>query len=135
MHPCPPVSQCQTQVITTVASMAAMLEDEFTPYFQPFMEYARVVLALPPAKQYSLLRGKTMECVGLMCSTLPLELSRGYVVPLIEQMIKLQVRHSHTRLRYCRARTSWTTRLNGVDVESAVRLLLETVLTALHGSK
>ncbi len=68
-----------------------MLGEDFLPYFQPFMAYAMEVLSQPYSKALALLIGKTMECVGLMCGTLPKENCKTFVVPVVEQMIRMQV--------------------------------------------
>lgn len=54
------------QIVTTIATVADAVEEHFVPYYDHFMPSLKYVMAQATAKEYRLLRGKTIECISLV---------------------------------------------------------------------
>jgi len=54
------------QLVTTVASVANTLEDDFLPYYDRFMPCMLYIMQNANAPELRLLRGKTIECASLI---------------------------------------------------------------------
>ncbi|CAL8124033.1 unnamed protein product [Orchesella dallaii] len=54
------------QLVTTVASVANTLEDDFLPYYDRFMPCMLYIMQNANAAELRLLRGKTIECASLI---------------------------------------------------------------------
>ncbi len=54
------------QLVTTVASVANTLEDDFVPYYERFMPCMIYIMQNANAQELRLLRGKTIECASLI---------------------------------------------------------------------
>ena len=54
------------QIVTTIATVADAVEEHFVPYYDFFMPSLKYVMAQATAKEYRLLRGKTIECISLI---------------------------------------------------------------------
>lgn len=52
--------------MTTIATVADAVEEHFVPYYDHFMPSLKYVMAQATAKEYRLLRGKTIECISLV---------------------------------------------------------------------
>jgi hypothetical protein len=100
--------------MTLVACLAILLEGDFAPYYEPFLVFAKQVLAAPRNRvrlrhlrslvhgvvtvcfrlrilqALNLLRGKTMESVGLILNCLPPEVCKVHAEPIVLDMIRIQ---------------------------------------------
>ena len=56
------------QMVTTVATIADTLEEQFLQYYDHFMPLLKYLMANAVQKENRLLRGKTIECIGLAVS-------------------------------------------------------------------
>ena len=54
------------QVVTTIATLADSVESHFIPYYDHFMPSLKYIMVNATAKEFRLLRGKTIECISLM---------------------------------------------------------------------
>lgn len=54
------------QVVTTIATVADAVEEHFVSFYDHFMPSLKYIMAQATAKEYRLLRGKTIECISLI---------------------------------------------------------------------
>ena len=54
------------QIVTTTATVADTVEEHFVNYYDRFMPSLKYIMANAIAKDYRLLRGKTIECISLI---------------------------------------------------------------------
>ncbi|KAL5476110.1 hypothetical protein EMCRGX_G026016 [Ephydatia muelleri] len=54
------------QIVTTTATVADTVEEHFVTYYDRFMPRLKYIMANAVAKDYRLLRGKTIECISLI---------------------------------------------------------------------
>lgn len=54
------------QVVTTTATVADVVEEQFVEYYHLFMPSLKYIMANAGGKDYRLLRGKTIECISLI---------------------------------------------------------------------
>jgi len=54
------------QMVTTVATIADTLEEQFLQYYERFMPLLKYLMANAVQKENRLLRGKTIECISLI---------------------------------------------------------------------
>ena len=54
------------QIVTTIATVADAVEENFVPFYEMFMPSLKYIMAQATAKEYRLLRGKTIECISLI---------------------------------------------------------------------
>ena len=54
------------QIVTTIATVADVVEEHFVPHYDRFMPSLKYIMANATAKEYRLLRGKTIECISLI---------------------------------------------------------------------
>ncbi len=54
------------QVVTTIASVADAVEEAFVVYYDLFIPSLKYIMSEATAKEYRLLRGKTIECISLI---------------------------------------------------------------------
>lgn len=54
------------QIVTTIATVADAVEEHFVLYYDEFMPSLKFIMANGTAKEYRLLRGKTIECISLI---------------------------------------------------------------------
>uniref|UniRef100_UPI00358F79B9 importin-5 isoform X2 n=1 Tax=Myxine glutinosa TaxID=7769 RepID=UPI00358F79B9 len=54
------------QVVTSVASVADTAEERFVPHYERFMPRLKYIVENAVAKEFRLLRGKTIECISLI---------------------------------------------------------------------
>ena len=52
--------------MTTIATLADSVESHFIPYYDHFMPSLKYIMVNATAKEFRLLRGKTIECISLM---------------------------------------------------------------------
>lgn len=54
------------QVVTTIATVADAVEENFVPYYNNFMPLLKFLMVNATVKEFRLLRGKTIECISLI---------------------------------------------------------------------
>ncbi|XP_071481332.1 importin-5-like [Diadema antillarum] len=54
------------QMVTTLAAVADTTEEQFLPFYDHFMPSLKHIVQNATAKEYRLLRGKTIECISLI---------------------------------------------------------------------
>eukprot|EP01111_Echinosteliopsis_oligospora_P006765 TRINITY_DN2110_c0_g1_i3.p1 TRINITY_DN2110_c0_g1~~TRINITY_DN2110_c0_g1_i3.p1 ORF type:complete len:870 (-),score=260.72 TRINITY_DN2110_c0_g1_i3:783-3392(-) len=59
----------QEQAITAIASVSDSAKENFLPYYDGFMPYLKSILHTATTKEYRKLRGKAMECISLIGSS------------------------------------------------------------------
>ena len=55
----------QEEAITTIAVLCTVMKEHFLKYYDKFMSLTISVLTNAHGKEYRLLKGKAMECIGL----------------------------------------------------------------------
>lgn len=54
------------QIVTTIATVADSVEENFVPFYDNFMPSLKYIMANATNKECRLLRGKTIECISLI---------------------------------------------------------------------
>ncbi|KAF1335672.1 Importin-like protein, partial [Globisporangium splendens] len=88
LRSCP--RQVQEQAITAVASIAKVIGDEFTRFYDIFIPLAKDVLVNARGKEYSLLRGKAMESIALIGQAVGKERFVGDAKEVMEILVRVQ---------------------------------------------
>lgn len=88
MRTCP--RQVQEQAITAVASIAKVIGEDFTGFYDIFIPLAKDMLLNARGKEYSLLRGKSMESIALIGQAVGKERFVGDAKEVMEILIRVQ---------------------------------------------
>ncbi|KAF1794456.1 Armadillo-type fold [Phytophthora cactorum] len=88
MRSCP--RQVQEQAITAVASVAKVIGDEFLRFYDIFIPLAKEVLTNAHGKEYSLLRGKSMESIALIGQAVGKERFVNDAKEIMEILVRVQ---------------------------------------------
>lgn len=88
MRACP--RQVQEQAITAVASVAKTIGEQFNPFYAIFMPVAKDMLMNAHGKEYSLLRGKSMESIALIGQAVGKDMFVGDAKEIMEILIRVQ---------------------------------------------
>lgn len=78
------------QMVTTVATVADAVEESFLPYYDHFMPSLKYIMANATAKDYRLLRGKTIECISLIGLAVGQEKFMQDAQEVMEMLVKVQ---------------------------------------------
>lgn len=80
----------QEQAITTLATVADAAGEKFVEYYPSVMPHLLQILQHAPAKEYRLLRGKTMECASLIALAVGKSLFSQHAEQFMALMIQTQ---------------------------------------------
>lgn len=88
MRSCP--RQVQEQAITAVASIAKVIGEDFTRFYEIFIPLAKDMLLNARGKEYSLLRGKSMESIALIGQAVGKDRFVGDAKEVMEILVRVQ---------------------------------------------
>lgn len=82
--------QVQEQAITAIASVAKVIGDEFLRFYDIFIPLAKEVLTNAHGKEYTLLRGKSMESIALIGQAVGKERFANDAKEIMEILVRVQ---------------------------------------------
>jgi hypothetical protein len=79
------------QLVTTVASIATTLEDDFAKYYERFMPCMKFIMQNANSSELRLLRGKTIECASLIGLAVGAERFTQDAADIMDLLLRTQV--------------------------------------------